>query len=246
MKNLKNPKNILFIVGFIILALILIFIIIRAKNNNLNSEAANKLNNASTSLATGEAKAQVYAALKNPTIKDDDKIIGSKKSALTVFVYEDNANIYSAKLAATLDKIYSENQDKFSIVVRPFFPQGSLVSRDAALAIECAGDQNKWVEMRAYLFDKAKNESLNLNDLNLYVQQLSLDETKFSACLTNAQKSAKIEGLAAEAADYNVIGAPTMFINNEVVLGARPYDDYVDSNGDKIEGLKTVIEKKLK
>lgn len=242
MKNLKNPQSILFIIGFIVLALILIFIIIRTKNNNLNSNATKNLDN----LSAGIARAQVYASAKNPSVKDDDNIIGPKKSALTVFVYEDNASIYSAKLADTLNKIYFENQNKFNIVVRPFIPKGSVISKGAALAIECAAEQNKWVEMRAFLFAKTKDANINLSELSTYAKQLSLDEAKFDTCLTNQEKSLKIEGLSAEASSFGVQGAPTIFINNEIILGARPYDNYVDSNGDKIEGLNSVITSKLK
>ena len=241
MKNLKNQKKVLFIVGFVILALVLVLIIIRTQNNKTNLTTANKLEN----LSADVAKAQVYTPSSNPTVSADDKIVGPKKSALTVFVYEDNASLYSAKLADTLTKIYSENQNKFTIVIRPFIPKDSLISKDAALAIECAADQNKWVEMRAFLFAKTKDANLNMSELSVYAKQLSLDETQFSACLTNSQKSAKIEELSSTAASYNVIGAPTVFVGDEMILGARPYADYVDSNGDKIEGLNTIILKKL-
>ena len=101
MKNLKNPKVILFIAGFIILAAVLVFIIIRTKNNNVNSTAIKNLENISGEVA----KAQVYSSPKSPGIKDDDNLIGPKKSTLTIFVYEDNASLYSANLSDTLNKI---------------------------------------------------------------------------------------------------------------------------------------------
>ena len=64
--------------------------------------------------------------------------------------------------------------------------------------------------------------------------------------MTNQEKLAKIEELSREAEQYEVMGAPTIFIDNEMILGARPYEDYVDSNGEQVAGLKTIISKKLK
>jgi protein-disulfide isomerase len=135
---------------------------------------------------------------------------------------------------------------QLTIIFRPFIPKNSPLAKVSALAVDCAGDQGKWREMRALLFDRAKAENLNFSDFGKYANQLGLEEKAFSACLTNQEKSLKIEGLNAEAKGYNVLGAPTIFIGDEIILGARPYDDYVDSNGDNIEGLKTVIENKIK
>lgn len=241
MKNIKNSKNILIIIVFALLIISLILVIIKTKNDKayLNKEAGLE------TYAPGAPMSQLYSSAVNPTLKSDDKIFGSSAAKIKLFVYEDNASIYSARLAETLDKVYLENKDNLAIIVRPFITNNSSFSKDSALAIECAGDQNKWREMRALLFMQVKNGSLNLLDLNSYAEQISLDSEAFNTCLTNKNKSAKIEELSAEASSYNVIGAPTIFIDNEILLGARPYEDYTDSSGDQIEGLKTLINKKL-
>jgi len=240
MKKIKNLKTILIIVAFALLIIFLSLLIIKIRNNKTHSEEKNL-----ESYAPGAPMAQVYSAALNPVLKNDDMTLGSGKAKVIIFVYEDASNIYSAKLADTLERIYSEHKNDVAIVIRPFLTNKSSFSRDAALAIECAGDQNKWQEMRALLFSQVKNESLNLTDLTPYIDQLSLDKDTFSICLTNKDKSEKIEKLSSEASSYSVLGAPTMFINNEIVLGARPYDDYTDSNGDKIEGLNNLVLRKL-
>ena len=240
MENNKKLNKILIAIGLSVLVIILVILIMFFGRNKSTNEVK-KIE----SISIKDAKAQLYSSPKTPSIQDDDKIIGSQKSTLKIFVYEDNSSIYSARLADTLNKIYSENKDKFAIIVRPFMPKGSIDSKTIFLAIDCAAEQNKWIEMRAYLFDKVKSTNLNLNNLSLYAKELSLDESKFSTCLTNPEKSAKIEKLSTETINYNILGAPTIFINSEMIIGARPYDDYVDSNGDKIEGLNTIIKNKL-
>ncbi len=242
MKKSKNLAKILIPLVILAAAVILIIVFVRPAKNNANPESAKLLENSPIK----EAKAQSYATTRTPALKADDKVIGSKDAKLKIFVYEDSSSIYSAKLADTLDKLYSDMPSQLAIVVRPFTSKGSNVAKEAALGVECAGEQNKWVQMRALLFAQVKSDSLNLSDFSKYIEQLGLDAKAFLACLTNSTKSAKIEELSREAEGYNVQGAPTIFIGDEMILGARPYGDYVDSNGDSIEGLKTLIEKKIK
>jgi len=235
MKSLKKiiiPLIILLVIGFVIVIIV--------KNNK-----ADLKNNKSEVLSISDAKTQSYVVNSYPEVKDDDKMFGSEKAPLKIFVYEDNSNLFSAQLADSLDKIYSENSDEVIIIVRPYVAKNSSFVKEAALAVECAGDQKKWAAMRALLFAKVKNENLNPGDFSAYAEQINLDKEDFLTCLTNIEKSAKIEELSAEAAKYNVVGAPTMFIEDEMILGARPYEDYVDSNGDNIEGLATLIARKL-
>lgn len=235
----KNKKFI------IILAIMIVAAIFLAISSILGSHSK-KQTTVKNNVPASTAQEQAYTAAKTPTIKDDDKIFGSKDAPVKIFVYEDSANVYSAKLAETLDKIHADEPNNVAIVVRPFVSKNSADSEKGALAIECAGDQDKWTAMRALIFSKTKNEALNSEQLSEYAKQIGLDENKFSACLTNQEKSAKIEELSLEAADYEVIGAPTIFIGDEMILGARPYDDYVDSNGENVDGLKTIIARKLK
>lgn len=229
----------------IILAVILAVAIFLAVSNLIKKGNDKTKNNISLNVQTSEAKEQSYVSQKAPSLKDDDKMFGSKNAAVKLFVYEDNASIYSAKLADTLDKIYSENPDQVAIIVRPLVSKDSLDSKISALAIECANDQDKWTAMRALLFSKAKTENFNSEEFGEYAKQVGLDEASFSACLTNQTKSAKIEELSSEAGSYNVTGAPTIFIDGDMIPGARPYEDYVDSNGDSVDGLKTIINKRL-
>ncbi len=245
MKKNKNSKDLkrFLLPGVILLGVILLLcLLVRNVKNNPSPADNMKAGNPPVK----EAKAQSYASLKTPVVKADDKMFGSPEAKVKVFVYEDVSSLYSAKLADTLDKLYSEDSSQIAIIVRPFISPNSTISKEAALALECAGDQNKWVPMRALLFAKAKNADLSSFDFGKYAEQVDLDKGVFLSCLTNQAKSAKLEELSAEAGSYNILGAPTIFISDEMILGARPYEDYIDSNGDSIEGLKTLIDKKIK
>jgi protein-disulfide isomerase len=175
----------------------------------------------------------------------DDNIIGNQTAPLTIFVYEDYASPYSAELATTLKRIISESSDKLAVVIRPFVTVGSNISREGALALMCAADADKFAEMRDLILAAAQEGSLLAGGFGPYATQLGLDETAFNACLTNEEKSVKLEAVIAEADKNLVLGAPTIFVGNEMIIGARPYSDFVDSNDDAIEGLRAVIDRQL-
>ena len=85
-----------------------------------------------------------------------------------------------------------------------------------------------------------KNGSLKSTQVGkIYI----ISKEDFADCLAGLPSLEKSAKLSESAKDYAVIGAPTIFINDSLIVGARPYEDYVDSNGDKVDGLKTIIER---
>jgi len=192
-------------------------------------------------LGAASAQAQTYAASQTPVLSAEDMIFGSPQAPLKIFVYEDYADLYSARLADNLDKVRADFGSQVAIVVRPYILKSSPLAEPAAQAVFCAGEQNKWAEMRALLFAQTKINHLSLASFPDYAQQIGLNQGDFQVCLTNSQKSKIIEQSAEAAAQYQVSGAPTIFVGSQIILGARPYEAYTDSNGDKIEGLKQVV-----
>ena len=238
MMEKKYLRNILIVIVLLIIFSTILFLILKNKKNNFQE---NSLNNGLSS----ENIEQVYLSNNYPVFNKDDHFLGSSNASLKIFIYEDAASLYSAELASTLDKIYFENKDDLAIIFRPFFSPRDVLSKKAALLIECAAEQDKWKEMRAFLFEQAKSNSFALENISEIVSQLNLNKEELQNCLTSSDKYAKIEKLNEDSSQYGVSGAPTIFIGNEMIIGARPYDDYIDLNGDKIEGLKSLIEKKI-
>jgi len=193
-----------------------------------------------------DARANSYQpVLGGLEVKENDLVIGSDKAPLKIFVYEDYSSPLSATLADTLNQLSQENNGRLAIVTRPFILAGSSISLDAALAYTCAREANKGEEMRAKLFTLAKEDNFSTSAAIEEAKNLKIDEAEFQACLTNQEKSIKLEeGMTEDKANL-VLGAPTMFVGDEMILGARPYSDFVDSNGDAIEGLKAVVDRKL-
>jgi len=177
-------------------------------------------------------------------IRETDRVLGSDNASLKIFVYEDYSNPYSADLADTLEKIKRDYKNEVAIIVRPFALKSDVMSKQTALAMYCSG--NKWEKMRIALFNAVKDESLMSNALVPLADSVRLSENKFVECLNDLAREEDLNNIDRELKAYSVLGAPTIFIEDEIILGARPYNDYVDSNDDQIEGLKTVIDRMLK
>lgn len=231
---LKDKKYL----GYLVIAILVVLaLVVYVLLRQTTKDSGQPLQN----LDIGAAQAQTYAASQVPTLEKEDNIFGSSRASLKIFVYEDYSDLYSARLADSLDKARADFGDELAVIVRPYISKISALSAPAAQAVSCAGEEGKWVEMRALLFAQSKTSRLALANFSAYAQQIGLDEGEFQICLTNREKSEKIEQAAQEAAQYGILGAPTIFVGSEMILGARPYENYVDSNGDQIEGLKTVI-----
>ncbi len=235
----KQFKPILYLGAGLILIAFTIFALLNYQTNP-TAEVTSEL------VTITDARANSYQPiLGGLEVKENDLVIGSEKAPLKIFVYEDYSSPLSATLADTLNKLSKENNGRLAIVVRPFVLNGNSISLDAALAYTCALEAGKGEEMRAKLFALAKEDNFNTPAVTEEAKNLKINEAEFQDCLTNQEKSLKLEEGMNEAKANLVLGAPTMFVGDEMILGARPYSDFVDSNGDAIEGLKTVVDRKL-
>lgn len=238
---LKTIKPAIYLAAVILIAAVAALALIRS-----GSKQPAPANKAQSFHPIDGAQAYSYEPADGITeISSSDLLIGSNEAKLKIFVYEDYANVFSAELAETLDQLKSEHQTEIALIVRPFVLPGSWESQEAAKVFLCAQEEGRGGDARQHLLASAKNGGLNEEALTALINDLRINEQKFSACLTNPDKSVKLEEAMQAARRQLIIGAPTLLVGDELIFGARPYADFIDSNGDAIEGLKTVIVRKL-
>lgn len=108
----------------------------------------------------------------------------------------------------------------------------------AAEAALCASEQNKYWEYHDLLFSNQTLWSGNSEDTKVYqtlAQVLNLDTGKFSECLSSGKYTAMIQDDLAEGEQKQISGTPTVFINDQKIVGAQDYYNF-----------KKVIEEELK
>jgi len=174
-------------------------------------------------------------------IGDDDYVWGEKGSPVKIIVYSDFQCPFCATYADTLKQAETEFTNKIVVAFRHFPLPGHEEAMNAALASECAGEQGKFLGMYDQLFNDNKANDFSKDRFNADAKNLGLDMKKFNQCLKTGKYGDKIQSQIDEANKLGVIGAPTTFINGDIVPGARPYDDFTDSQGNKAPGLKTLI-----
>lgn len=229
-----------YIIGGIIILIVTTFVYLKISQMIDGSAVDNNFNESTGAVELG---ADSYAVPKELAYVDGDWLIGNLEAGLKIFVYEDYASSFSADLAKTLSRLQTDFASRVAVIVRPYLGNSEKAAENTRLMI-CASEQGKWLKMRELLFLLISGEALN-NSENNNLEKIGLDEVKLTDCLTNLKKSGKMEQLSQLTQAQGVQGAPTIFVGSEMIIGARPYEDFFDSNGDKIEGLKTVVEKAL-
>ncbi len=178
-------------------------------------------------------------------ISKDDHVRGDLSAEINMIAYMDYSCTFCADLAYNLNIIIEEYNDKIVLAVRHFPMRSNTDSFTLALALECSDEQNSYWNMHDAVYESIRvGTSSSEMYLNI-AREFDLDEADFNKCLTNENAAEKINEQMADAKTIGVIGTPTLYINNEIYPGAVPLDDYVDSQGNEKEGLRSIIERLL-
>ena len=105
-------------------------------------------------------------------------------------------------------------------------------ARKAAQAAHCAGEQDKFWEMREILFRNP--QKLNTENLPAHAATLSLDMQAFNSCLQSDRHLAEIDQDAKDAKAVRLTGTPSFIIGKtakdeitgDVVIGAQPMNKF--------------------
>lgn len=87
----------------------------------------------------------------------------------------------------------------------------------AAMAIECANEQDKFWKMHNIIFQNQEN--ISNADLKRYAVELGMDGLQFSSCLDTAKYFDVIQNDFSEGRDLGVNATPTFFIRDKQIEG---------------------------
>ncbi len=128
------------------------------------------------------------------------------------------ARFYSDGLVGVRNLV---DQGKVYFVYKHFPLTGHPEAIPGALAIECAADQGKWVEMHDLIFEN--QESIGTSQYKSWAIQLGLDSTEFNDCFDNEKHISKINADFELGKAIGVSGTPKSFANGIVISGAQPF-----------------------
>jgi protein-disulfide isomerase len=108
-------------------------------------------------------------------------------------------------------------------------------ARRAAEAALCAGDQGKFWEYHAQLFQQAPK--LGEAELGQYASQIGLDRAAFDACMSEKRHAAKVDADLEAGKAIGVAGTPAFYVNGLPVSGARSVDQFAAVIDGELERL---------
>ncbi len=145
---------------------------------------------------------------------------GSINAPVTIVVFTDFKCVHCADWAKTLDEVIKAFPYKIKVVFKNFPLPLSQHSEIAAKAALAAREQGKFWEMHDLLF---KNRAtFDDQAIFTFASKLGLDMPRFKDALTKPHLAQQIEQDKAQARQLGLSGAPTSFINGQMIKGSKP------------------------
>ena len=232
------------IIGLIVLVAVAAFFAgSYTANLNSNQISPEDLENAIAKLELKLLQNQLPTEKNMPPIKisaDNDPIIGDPDAPITIIEFSDFQCPFCARFhIQTLPSIMEEyiDQGKVNLVFRDFPIQSIHPNAlPAAVAAECANEQDKFKEMHDILFEK-QNEwnrqetSVVVSQFIQYAAELEMEEEIFVSCISSGKHIDEIRKDLEDGRDYGITGTPGFFVGNEEIgfielKGAQPFDSF--------------------
>jgi len=175
-------------------------------------------------------------------IFEDDIEIGNEDALVTIVEYFGYSCGYCKRHHDdTYPKIFKDyiTTGKVKYVFRVFpFRSEDIILGSAAL---CANEQDKFLEYHNKLFEEINNIQAT-DDLKDFAKDIGLNQEQFNQCFDSEKYISRVQAWRDQGDEdfedagvpENQRGTPSFFINSELIIGALPYENFVE-----------VIEKKL-
>ena len=163
---------------------------------------------------------------------DDDPMLGDANAKVTIIEFGDyqcpSCRMFWKEIEPRLKKDYIDT-GKAKLVFRDFpIVQIHPESIMAAMAVDCAGDQNKYWQFHDKVFREQYNRGDDIVrfkdiDLKKWAKDTGLDTAAFNQCLDSGKYKEEVLKDKADGDQVGIQGTPTFFINGKVIGGAQPY-----------------------
>ena len=177
-----------------------------------------------------EATDDVVVTLEPPRqeIEDlpEDPVRGPENAPIEIVEFSDFDCPYCQRATNTLAKILVEYGDQIRFVYKDYPLPSHPNAFKAAEAGNCANDQGQFWPFHDRLFER--QGSLDVPSLKTYASELGLDTDAFETCLDSGQYASRVERDLQVGSGYGVSSTPTLFVNGRAVVGAMPYESFVE------------------
>lgn len=156
------------------------------------------------------------AAIMKKIVREDSRMTGTGE--VQVVEFGDFQCPACAQAHPDVEKLKEEFEGEITFVFRNFPLPGHANARVAAEAAEAAGEQGKYWEMNAMLFETQSQWSSLADPTSIfaqYAESLGLDKEKFIEDVTGEAHKDRISEDQSDGYAVGVSGTPTFFINGK-------------------------------
>ena len=158
-------------------------------------------------------------------------IRGNPKAKVMILEFSDYQCPYCSRIQPTIQKLIKKYDQKIAFGYR-HFPLGFHTEADeAAIAVECAREQNQFEKMHEILYENQKAQFPE--DLKKYARQIGIkNKKKFDQCLDSDRYRGLVNQDMEDGAGLGISGTPGFFIGRfdsvnrrikgELLSGAQP------------------------
>lgn len=158
-------------------------------------------------------------------VREDSQRIEAPGSNITLVEFIDFECESCGAAYPTVKRILSEYEGKITFAIRNFPLHGNSVL--AAKSAEAAGEQGKFWEMYAKLFENQREwgekQTPQTELFRKYAQEIGLDMAAFNAVIGSTKYEDKIARDKNDGISAGVQGTPTFYLNGKVVRGVPSY-----------------------
>jgi len=155
---------------------------------------------------------------------DDDPFIGPVDAPITIIQFAEFQCPYCGKAGESIDQVMKEYDGKIKMVYRDFPLGFHDRAIPAAVAANCAGEQDKYWEMHKLLMNNQR--ALDESTLISHATSLELDMSKWEICRKDDTQVEEVKKDMADGAAVGVTGTPAFFINGVMLSGAQPFSEF--------------------
>jgi len=155
--------------------------------------------------------------------------IGNQQAPVQMYEFSDFRCPYCAKYnLETGKRIFSKYVEQGKVYLG--FVHLAILGEEsvqAALASECAAEQQKFWEYHELLFaqrEGGKNPDYSTENLIALAQELKLDVPSFSECLKSGRYTSSVLQQTQFARQLGLSSTPSFVINGKVIIGAQAYE----------------------
>jgi protein-disulfide isomerase len=159
------------------------------------------------------------------TLHDGEPVRGKPDAKLTIIEYGCFSCAYTKEAEPVVRKIL-QNYPQVNLVYLDVPLDVHKNSVEAALAAECAKEQDKYWEYHDALFEN--HDALSDTMFVEIAKQLKINTTQFKDCYTTKRYQEEVDADYQNAMEVGIYGTPTFFVNDKNLVGPQDYKTFAN------------------